>query len=96
MNLKTLHEIPSYQQLFTDPRFVALIQYLRANPGPKSNSGIGDATAIIRSEGAWHGWFECIEKALATGNVKPPEVSTPKSPAYSQPSTVSKPQPAKS
>lgn len=76
MTLAQLHEIKDFGALFDDPRFKALIQYLRANPRPKSNSAVSDATLIIRSEGAWHGWFDCIEAALGTarGPVQPNEV----------------------
>lgn len=85
MNLTELHNIPNFSGLFDDARFKGLIHYLQANPEPTSNKGVGDATLIIRSEGAFQGWYECIKTALNT-RPKAPEVGEPKkSPAYSNP-----------
>lgn len=85
MTLTELHNISNFSGLFDDARFKGLIHYLQANPEPTSNKGAGDATMIIRSEGAFQGWYECIKTALHT-RPKPPEITeTKKSPAYSNP-----------
>lgn len=62
MTHQKLHELKDFQSLFEDRRFVAAIAYLREHPKPKRNYSLSDATAIIRSEGAWHGWFEALEE----------------------------------
>lgn len=62
MTLEELHQIKDFPAIFSDPRLKAALQYLRENPNPKSNKTISDATTIIRSEGAWHGWFEALEE----------------------------------
>jgi len=57
-----LHEIKDFAGLFEDRRFKALMIYMRENPNPKKNAALNEPTAIIRSEGAWHGWFECLSE----------------------------------
>lgn len=77
MTLTELHNIPNFSGLFDDARFKGLIHYLQANPEPTSNKGAGDATMIIRSEGAFQGWYECIKTALNTAP-KAPAIQEPK------------------
>lgn len=85
MTLAELHNIPNFSGLFEDIRFKGLIHYLQANPEPTSNKGTGDATTIIRSEGAFQGWYECIKTALQTIPKAPAVPEPKKSPAYANP-----------
>lgn len=95
-SLSDLHGLPKFVDLFDDPRFKAAIAYLREHPRPKGNRSLTDATSIIRSEGAWHGWFEALEELEALKN--PPQGkkdNLPKSAPYTtnQPQTAPPQQP---
>lgn len=85
MTHEELHSIPDFGSLFTDKRFVAAMTFMRQHPRPLGNRGSTDATAIIRSEGAWHSWFECLETLESLGNVPKTETSQPQRPKYQNP-----------
>lgn len=87
MTLAQLQSVPGFFDLGKDLRFASLLAYLRANPAPRGNKLlVSDATAIIRSEGAWHGWFECLEKCEEVTSKPPiaPPASYPR-PKYRNP-----------
>jgi len=69
MTLQQLHEIPKFSELFIDRRFIAAIAYMREHPRPR-NTGGSDATAIIKNEGSWCGWFDFAQELEALS--KPP------------------------
>lgn len=84
MTREQLHAIPHFAKLFTDERFVAAMIYMRQHPRPRGNTSVSEPTAIIRSEGAWQSWFECLEQLEKLE--EPPKPSVPPKPGkpYSQ------------
>lgn len=85
MTKSDLHNIKDFGALFSDPRFKACIMYLREHANPKRNTGLSDATTIIRSEGAWHGWFEALYELEKLAE-PPRDIQTPqRGVPYAQP-----------
>jgi len=74
MTLQKLHEIPKFVELFSDPRFVAAMIYMRENPKALQNNYV-DATMIIKNEGAFNGWFNFAKELEALS--QPPLQTAP-------------------
>jgi len=91
MTLQELQSTPKFFELFSDQRFVNLLNYLREHPGPLEENVPNDASAIIRSEGSWQGWFRVMKRIGEVGR----PTSDPKSPISGLKYQPTQPEPKK-
>lgn len=59
MSIAQLHDIPNFTELFTDPRFIGLLMYLRKNR-PKATQR--EAHGIIQDCGRIDAYLDLIDK----------------------------------
>lgn len=57
MTKTELGNIPDFQKLKDDPRFKALVDYLRGTPTAARSGGTAD---MSHKAGEFQGWFDCI------------------------------------
>ena len=90
MTLQKLHEIPKFVELFSDPRFVAAMIYMRENPKALQNNYV-DATMIIKNEGAFNGWFNFAKELEALSQPPLQVAQVEKGRPYQPPPSAQKP-----
>jgi hypothetical protein len=73
LTIQQLHAIDNFEGLFTDPRFQALLIYLRKK---RPNVGAGEAHHLIRDAGMLEGWMECLEEADKAAHIPNPNSDT--------------------